>query len=286
MNSDWEKTATHTKFSTPSCHLTGSTDVIFGKYWLLYRIEGSLNQNNSNIFSCFIVIIAIVASHCWKLGKKKEGEIMPIKNRYPNVSWAKDKVQHIFFMGFKYLVVYHWVHNHPEEVAVPQRRTGELKFIERMINWKWQSHKKREMLFTGCVNESIGCCKQKEGLDSTSITNLRRVNLGVKCVIFFWTEGSNCNKWEGNEGKKYKIWEMSNVEPRVSGAQEKQSWRVTKYKAQQRAFLCLLGTLQEIVKTGGFLSRMEIYSGKEAAWAENRRFLVVQIYDFRTCSRE
>lgn len=71
MNSDWEKTATHTKFSTPSCHLTGSIDVIFGKYWLFYRIEGSLNQNNSNIFSCFIVITAIVASHCWKLGKKR-----------------------------------------------------------------------------------------------------------------------------------------------------------------------------------------------------------------------
>lgn len=65
--------------------------------------------------------------------------------------------------------------------------------------------------------------------------------------------------------EKYKIWKMSHVEPRVAGSQEKQSWRVTRYKAQQGAFLCLLGTLQEIVKMGGFLSSMEIYSGKEAA---------------------
>lgn len=166
-------------------------------------------------------------------------------------------------MAFKYLVVYLWVHNHPEEAAVPLRRTRELKFIERMINWKWLSHKNREMLFRGCVNESIGCCRQKEGLYSTSITNLLRVNLGVKCVIFFWTEGSNCNKWEGNQGKKYKIWKMNDVKPRVSGAQEKQSWRVTRYKAQQGAFLCLLGTLQEVVKMGGFLSSMEIILGKK-----------------------
>lgn len=86
---------------------------------------------------------------------------MPVKNRHPKVSWAQDKVQHIFFMAFKYLGVYHRVHNHPEEAAVPLRRTGELKFIERMINWKWQNHKKKEMLYGGCVNESIGRYKQK-----------------------------------------------------------------------------------------------------------------------------
>lgn len=63
---------------------------------------------------------------------------------------------------------------------------------------------------------------------------------------------------------------MSHVERGVAGAQKKQSWRMTKYKSQQGPLLlCLLGTLQEIVKVGGFLSSMEIYSGKEAAWAGN-----------------
>lgn len=45
------------------------------------------------------------------------------------------------------------------------------------------------MLYRGCVNESIGYCKQKEGLYSTSITNLHSVNLGVKCVVIFLNGG-------------------------------------------------------------------------------------------------
>lgn len=37
-------------------------------------------------------------------------------------------------------------------------------------------------------------------------------------------------------------------------------------KAQQGALLfCILGTLQKIVEVGGFLSSIEIYSGKDAA---------------------
>lgn len=79
---------------------------------------------------------------------------------------------------------------------------------------------------------------------------------------------------------------MSHVERRVAGAWKKQNWRVTKYKAQQGALLCLPATLQEIVKVGGFLSGMENYSGKEAAWAGNQRLLAVRIYGFRTRSRE
>lgn len=96
---------------------------------------------------------------------------------------------------------------------------------------------------------------------------------------------SNCNKWEGNQAKQQKCWKMNYVGGRVAGAWKEQIWKVTKYKAQQGALLlCLLGTLQEIAKVGGFLTSMEIYSGKEAAWAGNWRLLTVEMYDFKTHS--
>lgn len=86
----------------------------------------------------------------------------------------------------------------------------------------------------------------------------------------------------GKSSKTAKGLENELVGGRVAGAWRKQIWKVTQYKAQQGALLlCLLGTLQEIAKVGGFLTSMEIYSGKEAAWAGNWRLLTVQMYDFK-----
>lgn len=152
-------------------------------------------------------------------------------------------------MAFKYLVVYLWVHNHPEEAAVPLRRTRELKFIERMINWKWLSHKKREMLFRGCVNESIGCCRQKKGLYSTSITNLLRINLGIKCVIFFEQRGQIVTS-EGEikeKSTKYGKWMMWNPECLVPRRNRAEGWPDTKHC---RELFCVCWELSKSCENG------------------------------------